>query len=208
MIIPLIFFLFLIPGVVYGYASGVFKSHKDVIQGDEQSHEHHGLLHGDGLLRGACSPTPFAQSNLGALIALKGAAFLKALGLPGPVTIIGIIGLSASRQPAGRLGLGQVGPARADLRADPDAGGPFAGADPGRLPRRGFDHQHRDAVDAVLPARRRLLRSLPEVDGHRDGRFDDDSLLGQPALSSGRASSLCTGCSGFHSGSRLPYTYP
>ena len=30
-IVPLIFILFLIPGVVYGYASGKYKSSKDMI---------------------------------------------------------------------------------------------------------------------------------------------------------------------------------
>jgi aminobenzoyl-glutamate transport protein len=37
----------------------------------------------------------FGQSNLGALLAVKGADFLKMLGLPGMVTIVGIILLSA-----------------------------------------------------------------------------------------------------------------
>jgi aminobenzoyl-glutamate transport protein len=37
----------------------------------------------------------FGQSNLGALLALKGANFLKALALPGAVTIVGIILLTA-----------------------------------------------------------------------------------------------------------------
>jgi aminobenzoyl-glutamate transport protein len=36
----------------------------------------------------------FNQSNIGALLALKGAAFLRALALPGQVTIVGIIILS------------------------------------------------------------------------------------------------------------------
>ena len=37
----------------------------------------------------------FGQSNIGALLALKGAAFLKALAFPGGVTIVGIIFLAA-----------------------------------------------------------------------------------------------------------------
>jgi aminobenzoyl-glutamate transport protein len=37
----------------------------------------------------------FAQSNLGALIAVKGAAFLRSLALPGEVTVVGIIFLTA-----------------------------------------------------------------------------------------------------------------
>jgi aminobenzoyl-glutamate transport protein len=38
----------------------------------------------------------FRESNVGALIAIKGAGFLKALQMPGPVTIVGIILLSAT----------------------------------------------------------------------------------------------------------------
>ena len=37
----------------------------------------------------------FGRSNLGALVALKGATFLQALGLPGQVTIMGIILVTA-----------------------------------------------------------------------------------------------------------------
>jgi aminobenzoyl-glutamate transport protein len=37
----------------------------------------------------------FGQSNLGALLALKGAGFLQAMALPGQVTIVGIILLTA-----------------------------------------------------------------------------------------------------------------
>jgi aminobenzoyl-glutamate transport protein len=37
----------------------------------------------------------FGQSNIGALLALKGAALLKALAFPGGVTIVGIIFLTA-----------------------------------------------------------------------------------------------------------------
>jgi aminobenzoyl-glutamate transport protein len=33
----------------------------------------------------------FGQSNLGVLLALEGAALLKALALPGPITVIGIV---------------------------------------------------------------------------------------------------------------------
>jgi aminobenzoyl-glutamate transport protein len=38
----------------------------------------------------------FGRSNLGALVALKGAVFLQALALPGQVTIVGIILVTAS----------------------------------------------------------------------------------------------------------------
>lgn len=93
-IVPLIFLFFLLPGITYGYLSGTFKSHKDIITGATKSMETMAYYI---VLVFCCAlfTYAFGQSNLGALIALKGAAFLKALGLPGPVTVIGIICLSA-----------------------------------------------------------------------------------------------------------------
>jgi aminobenzoyl-glutamate transport protein len=89
-IVPLIFLVFLIPGIVYGYVSGVVKSHRDVIQAMSKSMSTMGyyivLAFFASLFIAA-----FGQSNLGALFALKGANFLKALALPGQATIVGII---------------------------------------------------------------------------------------------------------------------
>jgi aminobenzoyl-glutamate transport protein len=94
-IVTLIFLFFLLPGVVYGYVAGTVKSHRDIIQGMTRSMSTMGyyivLAFFASLFIAA-----FGQSNLGALLALKGAAFLKTLGLPGQVTIIGIILLSAA----------------------------------------------------------------------------------------------------------------
>jgi aminobenzoyl-glutamate transport protein len=92
-IVPLIFLFFMIPGVVYGYAAGTVKSHRDIVQGMSKAMGTMGyyivLAFFVSLFIAA-----FGQSNLGALFALKGAAVLKALGLPAQVTIIGIIGLT------------------------------------------------------------------------------------------------------------------
>ncbi len=93
-IVPLIFFFFLLPGIVYGYMSGTFTSHKDIIKGASKSMETMGYY----MVMAFCAALftyAFGQSNIGALIALKGAAFLKGLGLPGSVTVVGIIFLSA-----------------------------------------------------------------------------------------------------------------
>jgi aminobenzoyl-glutamate transport protein len=92
-IVPLIFLLFLIPGVIYGYISGKFKKGKDVI--DEMSEAMRGMAY-YVVMAFFCSLFiyAFATSNLGALLAIKGANFLKALHLPGPVTITGIIFLA------------------------------------------------------------------------------------------------------------------
>lgn len=94
-IVPLIFFLFLIPGLVHGYVSGTFKSHRDVIKG---------MSHAMGTMAyylvmvffAALFIAAFNQSNIGALLAIKGANALKASGAPDVVTIVGIILLTTS----------------------------------------------------------------------------------------------------------------
>ncbi len=82
MIVPLIFVFFIIPGTVYGYVAGTVKNHKDIIKGMSKSMSTMGYYLVMAFFA-ALFTYAFAQSNLGALIALKGAAFLKALGLPG-----------------------------------------------------------------------------------------------------------------------------
>jgi len=89
-IVPLIFLLFLLPGVVFGFASGKFKSSRDMIEGMTQA------MSGMGyylviMFFIAQFIYAFGQSNLGVLLALEGAALLKALALPGPITVIGIV---------------------------------------------------------------------------------------------------------------------
>ncbi|PKD43590.1 AbgT family transporter [Rhodohalobacter barkolensis] len=93
-IVPLIFILLLIPGVVYGYASGKYKSSKDMIDNMTKSMESMGYY---VVMAFFCALfiDAFAKSNIGLLIALKGANFLQALALPGQITIVGIVFLSA-----------------------------------------------------------------------------------------------------------------
>ena len=92
-IVPLIFLFFLLPGVIYGYASKKYKKSKDVI--DHMSEAMRGMAYYI-VMAFFCALfiDAFANSNLGALLAIKGANFLKGLGLPGPVTIAGIIFLT------------------------------------------------------------------------------------------------------------------
>jgi p-aminobenzoyl-glutamate transporter AbgT len=93
-IVPLIFLLFILPAIVYGYVAGTVKSHRDIIQGMSKTMSTMGyyivLAFFASLFIAA-----FGQSNIGALLALKGAGALKALALPGQVTIVGIILLTA-----------------------------------------------------------------------------------------------------------------
>ncbi|MDX2058534.1 MAG: AbgT family transporter [Gemmatimonadales bacterium] len=94
-IVPLIFLLFLLPGVVFGYVSGSVKSHRDVIQAMSKSMGTMGYYIVLAFFA-ALFIAAFGQSNLGALFALKGANALKALSLPPQATILGIILLTTS----------------------------------------------------------------------------------------------------------------
>ncbi len=93
-IVPLIFLLFLIPGVVYGFIAGKFKSSKDMV--DAMTKSMNGMSYYI-VMAFFCAlfVYAFGQSNIGALLAVKGATLLKALALPGWMTIIGIIFLTA-----------------------------------------------------------------------------------------------------------------
>jgi aminobenzoyl-glutamate transport protein len=89
-IVPLIFLLFLVPSVVYGLVAGTVRSSRDVIAGMTKAM---GTMSYYIVLAffAALFTDAFGRSNLGALVAVKGATFLQALGLPGQVTIVGII---------------------------------------------------------------------------------------------------------------------
>ena len=93
-IVPLIFLLFWIPGAIYGFASGTFKKSKDMI--DAMTKAMGGMAY-YVVMAFFCALfiSAFAQSNLGALLAIEGAQVLKALSLPSGVTVIGIIFLTA-----------------------------------------------------------------------------------------------------------------
>ena len=94
-IVPLIFVLFLLPGVIYGIMAGTVKTHRDIIAGMSKA------MNGMGyylVLVFFCAQfiAAFGQSNLGVLLALEGAEVLKAAALPAGVTMVGIILLTAS----------------------------------------------------------------------------------------------------------------
>ena len=93
-IVPLIFLLFLIPGVVYGFVAGVFRDSKGVVGAMTKAMQGMGYYI---VMAFFCAlfVHAFGASNIGALLAVKGAAALQALDLPGGVTIVGIIFLTA-----------------------------------------------------------------------------------------------------------------
>lgn len=89
-IVPLIFLLFIIPGVVYGYAAGTVKTHRDVIEGMQEAMS--GLSYYIVMaFFAALFITEFGRSNLGALLALEGAGFLSAIAMPAVGTVLGVI---------------------------------------------------------------------------------------------------------------------
>ncbi|MDD1783502.1 AbgT family transporter [Enterovibrio sp. ZSDZ35] len=93
-IVPLIFILFVIPGVVYGRVAGTFASQSDIIKAMSTTMSTMGSYL---VMSFFCAQflVAFSQSNIGTLLALEGAAFLKALNMPGQLTIIGMILLTA-----------------------------------------------------------------------------------------------------------------
>ena len=94
MMVPLIFVFFLIPGVVHGYVAGTVKSHRDIVAGmsDAMGTMAYYLVMA---FFAAQFIAAFSSSNVGLLIALEGASFLRDLGLPAQATVVGIILLSA-----------------------------------------------------------------------------------------------------------------
>ncbi len=94
-IIPLIFVLFVVPGTIYGYVAGTVTSHRDIIKGMTKSME---TMSYYLVMIFFCAQftAAFGRSNLGALLAVLGADFLQFLGLPGGITIVGIILLATA----------------------------------------------------------------------------------------------------------------
>lgn len=93
-IVALIFFLFLLPGIVFGYVAGTFQGSKNIIDGMARA-MHSMAYYLVIMFFIAQFVYAFGTSNLGTLLALQGAAALKALALPSAITIVGIILLSA-----------------------------------------------------------------------------------------------------------------
>lgn len=92
-IVPLIFVFFLIPGVVYGYAAKTVKTHRDVIKGMTKSMSGMGYY---VVMAFFCAQFvhAFGQSNIGALLSIKGANWLADMALPMGFTLTGIVFLS------------------------------------------------------------------------------------------------------------------
>ena len=92
-IVPLIFVLFLLPGIVYGVIAGTVHSAKDIIDGMTKA-MHNMAYYLVIMFFIAQFLFAFSQSNMGVLLALKGAELLQSLGLPAALTITGVIVLT------------------------------------------------------------------------------------------------------------------
>lgn len=92
-IVALIFVFFLIPGVIYGMVSGTVRSHRDVVEGMTKAMSGMGYYIVLAFFA-AQFIYAFAQSNLGVLLAIKGANALEAMGLHMSLTLVGIVLLS------------------------------------------------------------------------------------------------------------------
>jgi len=93
-IVPLIFLIFLLPGVIYGFMVKTYKDSKDLIA--SMSKAMTGMSYYI-VMAFFCALfiDAFGKSNIGALLALKGAAGLQAMALPAEITIVGIVILTA-----------------------------------------------------------------------------------------------------------------
>ncbi len=89
-IVALIFILFLLPGIVFGYVSGTFKGTKDIIDGMTKA-MHSMAYYLVIMFFIAQFVYAFGASNLGTLLALEGAAVLELLEPSSGVTIVGIV---------------------------------------------------------------------------------------------------------------------
>lgn len=94
-IVVLIMILFLIPGVAYGIAAGKIRNDRDVAK---MAGESLGTMGTYIVLAFAAAQfvSYFNWSNLGAIVAISGANFLKGLGLVGAPLLVGLIFFSAS----------------------------------------------------------------------------------------------------------------
>lgn len=93
-IVPLLCLFFLVPGIVHGVLAGTVKSHRDVVAGMGRS-----LGSMSTFLVMAFAAAQFShafrESNLGALLAVKGTGLLQSLHVPGAVTLVGVVLISA-----------------------------------------------------------------------------------------------------------------
>ena len=132
-IVPIIFLLFWVPGIVHGFVAGTFKESKDVIMAMSKTMETMAYYL---VMAFFCALfiKAFGDSNLGILLAMKGANFLQAMAVPGPVTLVGIIILVAIINLFRRFCQCEMVIDFTNFRTHADATGHLARLNAGRLP--------------------------------------------------------------------------
>jgi aminobenzoyl-glutamate transport protein len=93
-LIPVMLVFTLLPSLAYGIVAGTVRGAGDAIEGMVATMSSMGYYI-VMVFFAALFTKAFADSNLGALIALKGADVLRALGMPVVVTLVGIVLLTA-----------------------------------------------------------------------------------------------------------------
>jgi p-aminobenzoyl-glutamate transporter AbgT len=91
-IVPVVFLLFVLAGIVHGYVSGRFRTHRDVIKGMSKSMEsmaYYLVL----VFFVSMFIFVFTKSNIGLLLAVKGANLLQ--HQPASIIVVGVILISA-----------------------------------------------------------------------------------------------------------------
>ncbi|MDX1584602.1 MAG: AbgT family transporter, partial [Thermoanaerobaculia bacterium] len=88
--VVLIFIFFLVPGFVYGRIAGTMRNDRDIIEGMAAAMSTLGLYI-VLVFFAAQFVAFFGWTNLGAIVAVKGADFLQAIGLTGPLVFIPFI---------------------------------------------------------------------------------------------------------------------
>ncbi len=92
-IVAIIFIGFIIPGFVYGYATGTMTSDRDVVDGMAEAMSTLGLYIVI-VFFAAQFVAFFGWTNLGQILAVTGAEFLENVGLTGPLVFVGFIFVS------------------------------------------------------------------------------------------------------------------
>ena len=89
-IVPLIFLVFLLPGIVFGYVAGTVRGHRDIIAGMTEAMQGLGYYLAMAFFA-SLFIAEFGRSNLGTLMAVAGADLLQAAALPAFVTVLGVV---------------------------------------------------------------------------------------------------------------------
>jgi aminobenzoyl-glutamate transport protein len=92
-IVSIIFIAFVIPGFVFGYATGSMTSDRDVVDGMAEAMSTLGLYIVI-VFFAAQFVAFFGWTNLGQIVAVTGAQFLEDIGLTGPLVFVGFIFVS------------------------------------------------------------------------------------------------------------------